>query len=84
MSKFTTAIWTAVLGTVVAVVLVGLVANRALEGSTQAVSTACVVPARGGPGYNALITNAQDGTTICITAGQRLLVFLSSSSPGGP
>jgi hypothetical protein len=40
----------------------------------------CLSPTGRGPGYNASITNKQDGRTVCITVGEKLLVFLTAPS----
>jgi hypothetical protein len=41
-------------------------------------------PLRGpGPGYNATIGNAQNGKQVCITLGQKLLVFLTVPPTSG-
>ena len=44
----------------------------------------CTVPHHPGPGYNASITNQQDGQRICIGVGEKLLVFLTAPSPKAP
>jgi hypothetical protein len=46
--------------------------------------TSCSVPHHPGPGYNASITNQENGQRICIGAGEKLLVFLTAPSPNGP
>ncbi len=46
-----------------------------------AVPAACTVPHHPGPGYNASITNQQNGHRVCIGLGEKLLVFLSAPSP---
>ena len=43
----------------------------------------CIVPHGAGPGYNASIGNAQNGKTVCIAVGEKLLVVLSAGSPNG-
>ncbi len=56
------------------------------SGSTSAqpeASASCLVPAGGGPGYGASISNRQDGKTICIKRGERLAVFLSTGQRTG-
>jgi hypothetical protein len=45
--------------------------------------TSCTVPHHPGPGYNASITNQQNGQRICIGVGEKLLVFLTAPSPHG-
>jgi hypothetical protein len=53
------------------------VAQPVLPGSPRLCS-----PAQGaGPGYNVSIGNAQNGKKVCITVGERLLVFLSVPPP---
>ena len=42
----------------------------------------CAAPKGPGPGYSASVTNKQDGETVCITVGEKLLVFLTAPSPG--
>lgn len=58
---------------------------RSLEGSgigavTEPSRTAphCVVTYGAGPGYDASIGNRENGKTICVVLGERLLVFLSA------
>lgn len=41
----------------------------------------CLVPHGAGPGYNASIGNSQNGKTVCIAVGEKLLVLLSGGSP---
>ena len=41
----------------------------------------CTVLHGAGPGYNASIGNSQNGKTVCITVGEKLLVILSGGSP---
>ncbi len=43
----------------------------------------CAAPHGAGPGYNASIGNAQNGMTVCIAVGEKLLVVLSSGNPNG-
>ena len=43
----------------------------------------CMVPHGAGPGYNASIGNKQNGKTVCVTVGEKLLVILSVGSPNG-
>ena len=40
----------------------------------------CLSPTGRGPGYNASVTNKQNGKTFCITVGEKLLVFLTAPS----
>jgi hypothetical protein len=49
-----------------------------------AVTRPCTVPHHPGPGYNASITNQQNGDRVCIGVGEKLLVFLSAPSPKAP
>jgi hypothetical protein len=63
------------------------VAGSPLAGSPAigGVSTSgCTAPQGGGPGYSASLGNDQDGKTVCITVGEKLLVVLSAGSPNGP
>jgi hypothetical protein len=48
------------------------------------VPPSCTVPHHPGPGYNASITNQQNGQRICIGTGEKLLVILTAPSPSGP
>ena len=41
----------------------------------------CLIPHGSGPGYDASIGNQQNGKSVCITVGERLLVVLSSGEP---
>ncbi len=69
--------------------LAALVATLAVEGSgAVGAAGAPVLPTRpgpctpvqgAGPGYNVSIGNAQNGKEVCITVGEKLLVFLSVS-----
>jgi hypothetical protein len=61
-----------------------LIAN-ASDGVTPTESktaSSCLVPHGSGPGYSASIGNLQNGRTVCITIGERLLVLLSAGSKG--
>jgi hypothetical protein len=44
--------------------------------------SACSAVQGPGPGYNASIGSAQDGKTVCITVGEKLVVFLSAPVGG--
>ena len=46
----------------------------------KATGSPCFVPRVSGPGFDASINNPHDGTRVCITVGERLLVELSSGS----
>ena len=48
------------------------------------VPSSCTVPHHPGPGYNASITNQQNGQRICIGLGEKLLVILVAPSLKGP
>ena len=41
----------------------------------------CLGPHGAGPGYNASIGNRENGKTVCIAVGEKLLVLLSGGSP---
>ena len=41
----------------------------------------CLIPHGAGPGYDASIGNQQNGNSVCITVGERLLVVLSGGQP---
>jgi hypothetical protein len=43
----------------------------------------CVFPHGSGPGYNASIGTQENGKTVCITLGEKLLVSLSAPASGG-
>lgn len=43
----------------------------------------CVYPHGAGPGYNASIGNQEDGKTVCLTLGEKLLVSLSAPASKG-
>jgi hypothetical protein len=48
-----------------------------------ALPVACTLPHGPGPGYNASIGNQQNGGTICVTVGEKLLVLLSAPPGNG-
>lgn len=62
----------------VALVVPGMHAGRSV---TPAALTSCMIPHGAGPGYDASITNRQDGRTVCVSVGERLLVSLSAPTP---
>jgi hypothetical protein len=43
----------------------------------------CVYPHGAGPGYNASIGNQENGKTVCLTLGEKLLVSLSAPASTG-
>jgi hypothetical protein len=50
--------------------------------STAQLPTApCIQAHHPGPGYDASVTNHQNGERICVGVGERLLVFLSAPTP---
>ena len=57
----------------------GDVSGGASEPSARAAT--CIVPGGPGPGYNASIGTRQNGKTICVTIGEKLLVLLSAPLP---
>ena len=44
----------------------------------------CSAPGGAGPGYNASIGNRQNGATVCVVVGEKLLVLLSVSPSSEP
>src|SRR5487761_2182734 len=55
--------------------------SNALATVLNATTPSCLVPHGSGPGYNASIGNQQNGKSVCITVGERLLVVLSAGAP---
>ncbi|HUY05958.1 MAG TPA: carboxypeptidase-like regulatory domain-containing protein [Acidimicrobiales bacterium] len=58
-----------------------LIPSNSASARSRRVSS-CVVPRGSGPGYDASISNQQIDRSYCIVVGERLLVILSTSSPG--
>lgn len=84
--------WWAVPAVVLAVALGPMAAGaaaapapaKASQGRPVSMTSACRVPSGRGPGYDASIGVKQNGETICISVGERLLVLLTSPEPQGP
>jgi hypothetical protein len=57
--------------------------NASAAGPTPPVSVGCVVPARAWPGHYGLIGDRQNGDTICLVLGGKLLVSLSAPVGAG-
>ena len=55
--------------------------SNGLSTVPNASTPSCLVPHGSGPGYNASIGNQQNGKSVCITIGERLLVVLSAGAP---
>ncbi|HTT92889.1 MAG TPA: hypothetical protein VMF65_25265 [Acidimicrobiales bacterium] len=53
-------------------------------GPVQTRFPACVYPHGAGPGYNASIGNQENGKTVCLALGEKLLVSLSAPTAKSP
>jgi hypothetical protein len=64
----------------VGTVLVGALAGAGLANVplASAATVVCARPGGPGPGYNASISNGQNGETVCLRVGEKLLVSLTA------
>jgi hypothetical protein len=76
MASMASCLRAATVGTVLTGVLAG--AGAANVPVASAATVACTRPGRPGPGYNATISNRQNGDMVCIGVGEKLLVSLSA------
>ena len=79
MSKVSKAVSTSMALTAFAVV--AAIGATGVANSPNVPPAARTVPRHPGPGYNASITNQQNGHRVCIGLGEKLLVLLSAPSP---
>ncbi|HMK97078.1 MAG TPA: hypothetical protein VK425_05980 [Acidimicrobiales bacterium] len=54
-------------------------AGAAVPAAAPAVASGCVAVKGTGPGYNVTVGLAQNGETVCLTVGEKVLVWLSTS-----
>jgi hypothetical protein len=64
--------------------LTGVAPNSGGATTQQSGSPRCLVPDGSGPGFDASIGNLQNGRTVCLQVGERLLVRLTAPSNSSP